>query len=197
MVMTKKLYLDGCSYTEGRGLETEYTLAALFSNEGNYDVINNSRSGKSNLAIALDTYKHSKNADVVVLGFTFASRFYIKYQQHNLDFAAPREKILIRDDDLNADQLEHSYAEFHKCYYALGEDSYFNSVSDLLIDSLCSHILQQGKQLICFSWETRNISNKILYPHIAPSLRLPDGHLNIKGTRYLYNVLQKEIGGQE
>jgi hypothetical protein len=195
--MTKKLYLDGCSYTAGYGLQPQYTLAQLFSTEAGYSVINKSRTGKSNLAIALDAYKNCHNADIIVLGFTFASRFYIKYQEHDLDFAAPREKILITNDELNADQLEKSYADFHKCYYTLGEESYFNNVSDFLIDGICSYILQQNKQLICFSWETRKTVTPILYPHISTTLRLPDGHLNIEGTRYLYNMIQRKISEQK
>ena len=52
--MSKRLYLDGCSYTYGLGLDSTHTLGYLFQYQGEYVVTNKSRPGKSNLAIAID-----------------------------------------------------------------------------------------------------------------------------------------------
>jgi hypothetical protein len=51
----------------------------------------------------------------------------------------------------------------------------------------------QGKKVVCFSWEHRTTTNELLYPFISTKMRLPDGHLNEDGTKYLYNMLQREI----
>ena len=51
--MEKKLLLDGCSFTYGLGLKKEETLEHHFIENG-YQVLNLSRPGKSNHAIALD-----------------------------------------------------------------------------------------------------------------------------------------------
>ena len=51
---TNKLYIDGCSLTYGQGLDEKDKLDYLLTTKAGFDVINNSRSGKSNLAIVLD-----------------------------------------------------------------------------------------------------------------------------------------------
>ena len=55
--MQKKLLLDGCSYTYGLNLLKEHTLEHHFIESG-YEVLNLSRPGKSNNAIALDVYNN-------------------------------------------------------------------------------------------------------------------------------------------
>jgi hypothetical protein len=118
--MSKRLYLDGCSYTYGPGLDSKHTLGYLFQHSGEYIVTNKSRPGKSNLAIAIDAYNNFKNYDTVVLGFTYASRFYLKAYNHNIDFLATRQEIEI-DDSINGHQLEIAYKEFHKYFFTLFE----------------------------------------------------------------------------
>lgn len=56
--MVKRLYLDGCSLTYGQGLARQHSLGALFENVGGYSVCDNSRPGKSNIAMVLDTYQN-------------------------------------------------------------------------------------------------------------------------------------------
>jgi hypothetical protein len=74
------LYFNGCSFTYGTGLSPESTLGRLLGDQGGYNVTNNSRPGKSNLAIALDTYDNVSKHDVIVIGWTFSSRTYLKYK---------------------------------------------------------------------------------------------------------------------
>ena len=190
--MSKRLYLDGCSYTYGLGLESDKTLAHLFQHSGDYVVTNNSRPGKSNLAIVLDAYNNFNNHDTVVLGFTYASRFYMKSHNHDIDFLASRKEIIIADPH-NGEQLEETYKEFHKYFFTLFESPFDNNLSDTIIDSIISHMRSHGKKVVCFSWEKRNVTNTILYPFISANMRLPDGHLNNAGTQYLYNMIQSEI----
>lgn len=190
--MSKRLYLDGCSYTYGLGLDSKHTLGHLFQYQGEYIVTNKSRPGKSNLAIAIDAYSNFKNCDTIVLGFTYASRFYLKSHNHDIDFLISRKEIDIVDS-VNGEQLEMTYKEFHKYFFTLFESPFDNNLSDMIIDSIISHMCAQGKKVVCFSWEQRTTTNKLLYPFISTKMRLPDGHLNEDGTKYLYNMLQREI----
>ena len=83
--MRARLYLDGCSFTYGTGLSAESTLAHLLANQGGYNVRNNSRPGKSNLSIALDAYDNIHNHDIIIIGWTFSSRTYLKYNNIDID----------------------------------------------------------------------------------------------------------------
>ena len=190
--MVKKLYLDGCSFTYGLHLDPADTLEALFVRDGGYIVTNQSRPGKSNLAIAMDAYRHCDSHDTVVLGFTYSARFYLKYQDTDIDFL-PSKFNLETDDAVNGDQLSQAYTQFHKYFYTMYEPPFCDTMSDMLVDSVCSHILARGKKLVCFSWEKRNTINTVIYPYIGPEHRLPDRHLNPKGTQYLFDLLQREI----
>ena len=187
-----KLYLDGCSFTYGLNLDPQHTLGHLFSVDGGYKVTNGSRNGKSNLAIAMDAYKNSQDHDVVVLGFTYSGRFYLKYQDYNVDFQ-PMKYMLPLEGDLSQ-ALGQTYDEFHKYFYSLYQRPFCDDHSDFLIDSVASYILAQGKKLLIFSWEKRNVSTPIVYPYIPPSQLLPCGHFDKHGTRHLYNVLQVQLG---
>jgi hypothetical protein len=186
--MSQTLYLDGCSYTYGLGLNSEDTLASLFKNIGKYNVTNNARPGKSNMAIAMDTYKNCKNYDCIVLGFTHSSRFYLKCNNNDIDFLNNRFNIST-NDSLNGHQLELAYNEFHKYFYTMYESPFCDEYSDFLIDSICSYVINQGKKLVTFSCEKRNTTFKLLYPYFPPKMRLPDGHYNKEGTRYLYDLI--------
>ena len=190
--MVKKLYLDGCSFTYGLHLPPEDTLATLFARDGGYIVTNQSRPGKSNLAIVMDAYRASQTHDTIVLGFTFSSRFYLKYQDADIDFLPSRFNLDLKNS-INSKQLDQAYNQFHRYFYTMYEPPFCDNLSDMLIDGVCSYILSLGKKLVCFSWEQRNTQQQILYPYIGPDFRLPDNHLNTQGTRYLFNLLQTEI----
>ena len=84
--MVKKLYLDGCSLTYGQGLDRSDSLGKLFNAPGGYQVLDNSRPGKSNMSIVFDTYQNFRDYDTFVLGFTYSARFGLKYNDQNLDF---------------------------------------------------------------------------------------------------------------
>lgn len=190
--MTQKLYLDGCSFTYGLGLESFDTLASLFAINGEYIVTNNSRPGKSNMAIAMDAYKNCKEHDIVILGFTYSSRFYLNYNNNDIDFLNTRYQ-LESSDQLNGHQLESAYKEFRKYFYTLFETPFCDKYSDFLIDTVCSYITSQGKKVIAFSWEKRKTDFNLLYPYIPPNMRLPDRHLNKEGTMYLYKLIGSTI----
>jgi len=187
--MSKKLYLNGCSYTFGLHLEKEDTLAHLFSESAGYQVTNNSRPGKSNMAIALDTFNSIKNHDTIVLGWTYASRSYLKYNGYNIDLLASRLQIEL-PHDIDTNNIESTYTALHKQFYSLYDAEHFNNVSDMLMTSTYHLAKSLGKKMVFFSWEKRSTNIPVYYPHIPSSYRLPDSHLNVAGTMYLYNTLQ-------
>lgn len=191
--MQNKLYLDGCSLVYGDGLTKEQSLGNLFAELGGYDVTNLSRSGKSNLAIALDAYKNCQGHDVVILGFTFSSRFYIKYNEHDLDFF-----VGLKNNSLSIDNdfLDEAHINVYKYFYTVFGHPYCDELSDLLIDGVISFLKSQNKKVIAFSWEPRKVKSEIFYPYIPPRLRLSDGHLNQQGMIALYDYLQN-INGRE
>lgn len=187
-----RLYLDGCSFTYGLNLERHHTLASLFESQGGYAVTNASRNGKSNLAIAMDTYKNFQSHDVFVLGFTFSGRFHVKYQDYNIDFQPTAYELPLQGS--MAHELGKTYLEFHKYFYTLYQRPFCDDLSDFLVDSLASYIKAQGKKLLIFSWEKRNVSTPVLYPFVPPRYTMPCGHYDAEGTRYLYDLLQNALG---
>jgi len=190
-----KLYLDGCSFTYGLGLEAKDTLASLFTRNG-YTVNNQARNGKSNLAIVMDAYKNFHDHDVVVLGFTYSGRFHLRYQDIDLDFQPNFYPMAVPRQDYNSAGLEQAYENFHKYFYTLYQAPFCDELSDCIIDNLCTAIRSAGKTLVAFSWEQRKIKNTLIYPYIGPDLRLPDMHLNATGTQYLFDLLQEKIATQ-
>jgi len=188
--MVKSLYLDGCSMVYGQGLPREQSLGSLFSVQGGYNVMDQSRLGKSNLAMVMDTYKNFKDFDVIVLGFTFSSRFYIGYNDQNLDFYPG---IGGRGFGLEPSALDTAHQEMHKYFYTVYGPPYCDDLSDMLIDGLLSFLKNQNKKVIAFSWEKRKTTETLLYPYIPASYRLPDGHLNRDGMNDLFKYLQNSI----
>jgi hypothetical protein len=182
-----KLYLDGCSLTYGQGLERDKSLGHLYKTRGLYQVTDNSRPRKSNLLIAVDTYENYREHDVFVLGFTFSERFGIKYHNDNLDFFAGFHGQGL---ELSSKSLDNTHCELHKYFYTVFGNPFCNNLSDMLVDSLVSFLISQGKTVVPFSWQQRATNVEILYPYIMPADRLEDGHLNESGTIKLFDILQ-------
>ena len=188
-----RLYLDGCSLTYGQGLAREQSLGYLFKEQGGYDVFDASRPGKSNTAICLDTHQHWKDYDLFVLGFTYSSRFYINYNNQNLDFYVGAQN---QQTGLEPQNLDEATNAVYKYFYTVFGYPYCNHLSDMLIDGSVNFLKIQGKKVLAFSWEKRETTTQLLYPYMSPKERLNDGHLNQQGTINLYNFLQNINGKQ-
>ena len=185
MSLQNKLYLDGCSFTYGVGLDDKAKLSTLLTQEAGFSVTNNARPGKSNLAIALDIHRNANTHDVIVAGWTFSDRFYLESRDSQLDFL-PTRHIAHIDDDYIGENLEEVYAIIHKQLYTIHDNHFYDDLSDMLINGIYSDLRRQGKKVIFFSWENRKTSIDMFYPIIKPELRLDDGHLNEKGMQKLY-----------
>ena len=185
--MQKRILLDGCSFTYGLGLDREQTLEHWFLESG-YTVLNLSRPGKSNQAMALDIYSNVDECDIVVAGWSFSSRWHLQYHGHNIDLLAGREKVEL-PHTLDSGLIEQSYQELHRSFYSLFDTAHWSKVSDMLIDNTAALAAHRGKQAVFFSWESRKVACDMHYPHVPSSHRLPCGHLNADGTTNLYNTL--------
>lgn len=184
-----KLYLDGCSFTYGLGLEKSQQLQAMFEKAG-YEVTNLSRPGKSNMAITLDTFNNIGNFDRFVLGFTYSGRYYLKFRNTDIDMLGTRFTL----DKINDADLEEAYVDLHKSFYTLYDSQHCNNISDMLVDNLLANLKLQSKKVFSFSWEPRKTTHQLFYPVIRSIDRLPDGHLNAKGTEKLFNYIQYNLG---
>lgn len=185
--MQKRILLDGCSFTYGLGLDREQTLEHWFLESG-YTVVNLSRPGKSNQAMALDIYSNVDQCDIVVAGWSFSSRWHLQYHGQDIDLLAGREKVEL-PHTLDSGLIEQSYQELHRSLYSLFDAAHWSQVSDMLIDNTATLVTQRGKLGVFFSWEPRTIKSDLYYPHVISSHRLPDGHLNADGTANLFNKL--------
>lgn len=189
-----RLYIDGCSFTYGQGLPREQSLGALFHTRGQYQVTDHSRPGKSNLAIAFDTYANAAEHDVFVLGFTYSARFGIQYQDQNIDFYPGWSG---RGFDLDNQDLDLAQREVYRFFYTVFDRPYCDQLSDMLIDGVGHFLQSQGKTVVVFSWERRNTKMPVLYPYIPPQLRLADGHLNVEGVLKMYDYIGCQIDAKQ
>lgn len=191
-----RLYLDGCSLVWGANLDPKHNLNTLFGFE--FEVTNMSRGGKSNLAIAMDYHKHGKNHDIAVIGWTYATRFYLKYDSVDLDFFPNRARNLhpIPGQQRDIDLLEDAYFEFHKHFYRLYSEPFISDFSDMLVDQTYLLAKDRNQKITFFSWEQRNTQVPLYRPFIPGHMRLPCNHLNIDGTKYLHTVLREKIDAQ-
>jgi len=191
-----KLYLDGCSFVWGANLDPQYNLNTLFGYD--FEVTNLSRGGKSNLAIAMDYHKHAQDHNVVVIGWTFATRFYLKYDTVNLDFFPTRARDLHPIPGIQTDinLLEDAYFEFHKHFYRLYSEPFISEFSDMLVDQAQLIARDRQQTPVFFTWEHRNTKSPVYNPFIPDHMRLPCNHLNKQGTEYLHTVLRQKIDEQ-
>lgn len=185
------LYLDGCSFTYGIGIDTTDRLAYLFEQAG-FNVLNFSRPGKSNIAIAQDTYNNSNNADVFVLGFTFSHRFHFKFGEYDIDVLPSNVAWPVETEKTQGVEIENILNSLHKNFYLLFDVHHWDSISDMLIDNTIDSLRLKNKKVFAFSWQQRRTQNKIFNPVISD--RLTDGHLDPVGTKKLFDIIQHKLG---
>ena len=190
-----KIYIDGCSLTYGQGLPREHSIGRLFQTVGLHEtVMDMSRPGKSNSAIAHDTWNNKSDFDVYILGFTYSNRIYLKYRELNLDFHSLSTFSV--DYQLYYDSIiENACTNLHKQIYTLYDNEFYDNQSDILVDTTICKLLSRGKIVIPFSWQKRNTDYELLYPVYGPEHRLSknDYHLNEKGMRHLFDTLQLKL----
>ena len=191
-----KLYVDGCSYTYGYGLDRQYSLANLLTTAEDI-VTDHSAVGKSNYAIALDLYESILSSDVYIIGWTFSDR-----TEFNLDNNIIQASVSRTDIGLgavsNAEYLEKEYHTLQNKFYRYASRQ--DILSDFFVDATASMLAKQNKKFIFFSWESRNCKSQILYPYVASNYRQQDmtdwqsvGHLTKDGMQHLANIIAEKI----
>ncbi len=187
-----KIYIDGCSYTAGYGLDKKYSLGSLLSSLG--AVTDCSYVGKSNYAIALDTYKVVDDFDLYIIGWTFNNRFEFDFDGNIAESSATRDGINFGNIP-NGEFFEKEYKELQKRFFRYS--SRFSMFSDYLVDSTAA--LLQNKKIIFFSWEKRKCNTVLLYPQFSIDCRQQDmpnwinyGHLNESGMKLLSDIVINE-----
>jgi hypothetical protein len=173
------------------GLDEKEKLDHLFKTSG-YNVLNFSRLGKSNIAIAQDTYNNSNNADVFVLGFTFAERFHFKYNLYDINLLPSNITWPTDSEQVQGTEIENILQSLHKNFYLLFDSNHWGNLSDMLVDNTINNLKFKNKKVFAFSWQSRQTQNKVLCP-VIPN-RFPDGHLNNIGTKKLFDIIQDGLG---
>jgi hypothetical protein len=188
-------YVDGCSYTAGHGLNPAYSLASIISRELKVSVVDNSRTGKSNYAMALDLYSANTNFDYYVIGWTYHSRFEFQMDNVKVDSTATRDNIFI--DHPAGEMLENEYKELQPRFFKYA--SRLHRLSDYLVDSSSAMLSNMNKKFCYFSWERRIVKTDILYPKFEKEFRQNDtpnwkttGHLTADGMEKLAKIILDE-----
>jgi hypothetical protein len=188
-------YVDGCSYTAGHGLNPAYSLASIISRELKVSVVDNSRTGKSNYAMALDLYSANTNFDYYVIGWTYHSRFEFQMDNVKVDSTATRDNIFI--DHPAGEMLENEYKELQPRFFKYA--SRLHRLSDYLVDSSSAMLSNMNKKFCYFSWERRIVKTDILYPRFEKEFRQNDtpnwkttGHLTTDGMEKLAKIILDE-----
>ena len=193
--MVDSLYLDGCSYVYGLNIDSKFNLESKFKSEGGYNVANLARPGKSNLAIAMDVYKNAHKFDVVVVGWTHSTRFYLELDNLDIDFLPTRTNLDLPDTADSA-IIDTAYHNFHKYFYSMYQPPFIDKFSDMLVETTYHWLKSLGKRVVFFAFEPRSVNIDLYIPYRSPEFTLPCGHLNVRGTEYLYHNLQRMLGEQ-
>lgn len=187
-----KIYIDGCSLTYGQGLSREKSIGALFKDVGLHEfVVDKSRPGKSNNAIAYDAWENRDLFDVYILGFTYANRTYIKFRDQDIDLHL-NSTFDFDYQKLNDKILENVCSDLHQAHYSLYDNNFYKKSNDMIVDTTIAKLTLKNKIVVPFSWEYRATDYKIFYPVYGLDHRISktDHHLNEKGTRHLFDNLQ-------
>jgi hypothetical protein len=187
-----KIYVDGCSYTYGLGLDRKFSLANLLG-----ATVDLSRPGKSNVAMIQDLHANILDYDIFVIGFTFSSRYLFSYNDVAIDMHASSSDIYLGDDP-NAQSHEHEYQKLHSLFYKFSTIESFNQRSDFMIDAALALLQQQSKTAVIFSWEPRDLVNhdRVFYPRKLISSNFNQSktnwHLTAQGMEILANLVKEK-----
>jgi hypothetical protein len=188
-----KIYVDGCSYVYGQGLDRQHSLANLLS-INNVDM---SCTGKSNYAIALDLYASKLNCDIYIIGWTFSNRTEFNFDNNIIQSSSSRTAVGLGDIP-NGEYLENEYKILQDKFYRYSSRQ--DVLSDFFIDATASMLTKQNKKFIFISWENRNCQTSILYPNITSNYRQKDtatwkttGHLTKEGMLYLADLIKGKL----
>lgn len=185
-----KIYVDGCSYVYGQGLDRHFSLGALLG-----AIVDNSRPAKSNIAISEDLYEAVKvDYDYYIVGYTFSSRYCFSLNDKPIDIYSSNDKYVL---DFEHDEAK--LTQLHNLYYYFSDIKKLDQRSNYIIDSSIALLEQQNKKFVMFSWEPRNIinANKIFYPRQfisnAYCQSATNYHLTESGMKFLAKIIKDKM----
>ena len=187
------LYVDGCSFVYGDGLDRRYALGNLLNAD-----LDLSECGKSNIAMCEDLYSNIEKYDTFVIGFTFSNRYSFcnkKFERKNLCVGAAIPKF---GEYMGAEIDEAEFEMLRKLYIKFSDLSALDLRSDFYIDSAVNLLEYYNKNNVFFSWEKRNTKqhkDKVLYvgQKFIQNEKLSDGHLNENGMKKLANIIRENL----
>jgi len=116
---------------------------------------------KSNQSIVMDVYKNIDKFDIFVLNFTYADRFPLWIDDHQIEMSAGRiisGMLPLPKFVKNANFLEDNIEKFKKMYYQYFCNMDYNSMfTNMLVDSCIALLKQHNKKFILSTCEPLNI----------------------------------------
>lgn len=185
----KNLYVDGCSYVYGQGLERQYSLSRLLN--ANAD---RSEPGKSNISILEDLYNNIHCFDFFIVGFTYSNRysFYWNDKREHI-FTGYKQRYL--GDYFGAESDAKDLVTLQKLFYKFSNLDILDLRSDIYVEAAINKLENNNKKYFVFTWEPRKVT-KAHYINVcefSKDLQLADGHLNEKGMIALANRILTQI----
>ena len=188
-----KIYVDGCSFTYGQGLDRKYSVGNLLNAD-----IDKSRPGKSNTAMVTEIYPDIDLYDIFIIGFTFPSR-YTFYNDNMPIEVQPGKKFLDRlIGHPIGEFIEKTYPQFFKVLWSLTNEEKLTTLTDFYINSLISLLKEKNKKYVIYSWGNAECSDQYFFiPNIPMNLEYriseSDSHLSIKGMIDLVNQIKEKL----
>jgi hypothetical protein len=186
-----KLYVDGCSFTYGQGLDRKFSIGNQIG-----ATLDLSTPGKSNTAMAVDLYKNIHNFDVFVIGLTYPSRYTFYDGDTPVHLTPGTNNIDLLTGHPMGEFIETTYPRFYKVLWALTNSDEMRALSDFYINAIIRLLEDNKKQYVIYSWEALACTNKNYFVprfHTITQYRLPDGHLNEQGMTELANTIKEKL----
>jgi len=195
------IYVDGCSYTYGYGLDRKFSLANLLSTNSDYTVTDKSEGSKSNYAMILDLYSTKTEYDLYIINWTFNYRLELKMGNSIVNMTASRTPDIVTFDDTF---FEKEYDILRDKFFRYA--SRYHKLNDFFVDAAANLLKMNNKKFIFSTWEPKCCKEKLLYlPNkFSKNFRQNDctnweqvGHLNSAGMELFAEIIRDKINEQK
>ena len=188
-----KIYVDGCSFTYGQGLDRQYSVGNLLNAD-----IDKSRPGKSNTAMVTEIYPDIDFYDVFVIGFTFPSRYTFYNDNMPIEIQPGKDFLNQLIGHPIGEFIEKTYPQFFKVLWSLTNEEKLTTLTDFYINSLISLLKEKNKKYVIYSWDNAQCSDQCFFiPNIPMNLNYriskSDVHLNKKGMIELVDQIKEKL----
>jgi len=181
------LYVDGCSYAYGDGLDRKYSLSNLIGGD-----VDKSYGGKNNQSILHDLYLNIDKHDTFVISMSYSDRFVLFDSDTRIPILPSLESGLGR---IAGTAYEQPYKGYHKILYTLYDKEFYSKLSDATADSMILLLDSFKKKFVIFTWERRKnfFNNRFTTMSFSKDQYLSDGHLNEKGMQRWADITKEAL----